>query len=439
MKKTPKISHEALLLPGLRAHMGDWVYYITFMRMEDIAARVNFAEEIHKSQALKELLQRKVTNRRKQIGGYLLSQHQRFFNALVVAAYDGEPRWYELEIGENKAYGLTPLPDYLDGAVGILHLNGKEKLFAIDGQHRVAGIREALQTLGEELKEEEVCVIFLSHKNTPDGMARTRRLFTTLNRYAKPVSTMEIIALDEDDIVAIITRQFLEDYPLFADERIAVVKGKAIPASNNSCLTTVVTLYQVLDIILSGGKTSRSIISGGKTGRSIGKSWRNYKARRPEDHEIDTFYKEAQTFWDRLVNAFPPLQEVRDRPPGVAGKYRNRDGGHLLFRPVGLLAYAKAVHAAMGSGMEMPDAVKRTSKIPAILVDFPWVGLLWDNLGKKMITAKDNQEVASQLIYFMIGGNLNYLKTSESALKKDFAAALNKTEGEVSLPRRVHR
>jgi DNA sulfur modification protein DndB len=439
MKKTSKISYEALLLPGLRAHMGDWVYYITFMRMEDIAARVNFAEEIHKSQALKELLQRKVTNRRKQIGGYLLSQSQRFFNALVVAAYDGEPHWYELEIGENKAYGLTPLPDYLDGAVGILHLNGKEKLFAIDGQHRVAGIREALQTLGQELNDEEICVIFLSHKNTPDGKERTRRLFTTLNRYAKPVSTMEIIALDEDDIVAIITRLFLEDYPLFADERIAVVKGKAIPASNNSCLTTVVTLYQVLDIILLGGKTSLSIISGGKTGRSIGKLWRDYKARRPEDHEIDTFYKEALTFWDRLVNAFPPLQEVRDKSPGVAGKYRNRDGGHLLFRPVGLLAYAKAVQAAMGAGMGMPDAVKRTSKIPIILADFPWVGLLWDNLGKKMITAKDNQEVASQLIYFMIGGNLSYLKTNESALRKDFAAALNKPEDEVSLPRQVHQ
>jgi hypothetical protein len=39
----------------------------------------------------------------------------------------------------------------------------------------------------------------------------------------------------------------------------------------------------------------------------------------------------------------------------------------------------------------------------------------------------------------MIGGDLNYFKTSESALKRDFAAALNKTEGEVSLPRRVHR
>ena len=26
-----------LIIPGLRAHMGDWVYYVTFLRMEQIA------------------------------------------------------------------------------------------------------------------------------------------------------------------------------------------------------------------------------------------------------------------------------------------------------------------------------------------------------------------------------------------------------------------
>ena len=33
--------HERLFLPALRATMGDWVYYISFMSMEDIATRVS--------------------------------------------------------------------------------------------------------------------------------------------------------------------------------------------------------------------------------------------------------------------------------------------------------------------------------------------------------------------------------------------------------------
>ena len=49
-------------------------------------------------------------------------------------------------------------------------------------------------------------------------MERTRRLFTTLNRYAKPVKKSEIIALDEDDIIAIITRELVEKYPLFREK-----------------------------------------------------------------------------------------------------------------------------------------------------------------------------------------------------------------------------
>ena len=38
------------------------------------------------------------------------------------------------------------------------------------------------------------------HKNTTDGLEATRRLFTTLNKTAKPVSKNAVIALDEDDV-----------------------------------------------------------------------------------------------------------------------------------------------------------------------------------------------------------------------------------------------
>jgi hypothetical protein len=38
------------------------------------------------------------------------------------------------------------------------------------------------------------------------GLQGTRRLFTTLNRYAKHVHKTEILALDEADAMAILTR-----------------------------------------------------------------------------------------------------------------------------------------------------------------------------------------------------------------------------------------
>ena len=109
------------------------------------------------------------------------------------------------------------LPRELDGVLGILRLDGTQTLFAIDGQHRVEGIRQALKE-NKELGREEVSVILVAHRNDSDGMERTRRLFTTLNRYAKPVSKSEIVALDEDDIIAITTRALVEKHPLFQEK-----------------------------------------------------------------------------------------------------------------------------------------------------------------------------------------------------------------------------
>src|SRR5205823_2004735 len=132
------------------------------------------------------------TNRSGEIQTYLRSQPLRFFNALVIGTYGGHPQWHEVSIRRLESR-IGDSPAYLEGALGILTLEGTEKLFAIDGQHRVAGIEKAV---GEkpELGDEEVCVIFVSgvvaEKRSEDeqGFERTRRLFTTLNRYAKPVS-----------------------------------------------------------------------------------------------------------------------------------------------------------------------------------------------------------------------------------------------------------
>lgn len=72
-------------------------------------------------------------------------------------------------------------------------------MFTLDGQHRLAGIQQAIEKGLEQDPFDEVSVIFLAHEDTRPGLERTRRLFTTLNKTAKPVSKGDIIALDEDE------------------------------------------------------------------------------------------------------------------------------------------------------------------------------------------------------------------------------------------------
>ena len=405
-----------LIIPALRAHMGDWIYYVTFLRMEQVAEQIHIAEEIHSSNTLKDMIQRQITDRAQQISEYLLKQPQRFFNSLIIGVYGGSPNWYELTIGTNPLFDADDLPRELEGVLGILRLDGTQILFAIDGQHRVKGIEQALRK-SDKLKREEVSTIFVAHQSDLAGMERTRRLFSTLNRYVKPVSKSEIIALDEDDIIAITTRELIEKYPLF-QEKISLSKTKAVAVQDNRSFTTIITLYDVLEILF---KEKRG--------------WAAFKRHRPEDELIAAFYKKNKQFWDRMMDHFSPLREVYNSSPdeNVAGRYRHREGGHLLFRPIGLLIIAHVIRLVKDLGLPEVGAIKRISEISMVLTDEPWVGLLWDKTNQRMITEAPNQKVAKQLLFYRIGGDLKKIKTSKEDLQREYAGILNRMESEVSL------
>ena len=59
------MAKEKLILPTLRAKMGDWIYYVTIMTFKEINNRVSMADEIHKNKGLKTLIQREVKDRTK--------------------------------------------------------------------------------------------------------------------------------------------------------------------------------------------------------------------------------------------------------------------------------------------------------------------------------------------------------------------------------------
>lgn len=408
------ITKEPLHLPSLRAHMGDWVYYITFMPMREIASRISVAEDIHSSETLKELLQRQLTNRSGEIAAYLRGQPQRFFNAIVVGTYGGMPQWHELSIRKLESR-LKSAPEYLDGALGILTLQGAEKLFAIDGQHRVSGIEKAI-TETPKLSSEEVTVIFVAgviaekREEDREGFERTRRLFTTLNRYAKPVSKKDIIALDEDDVIAITTRRLVEELPLFRN-KVSIVKTKSLSVNDRKSLTTIVAIYDALDIYL----------------RTMQRGWGKYKRKRPEvEDELTGFFTRATDLFGAMCKSFPQLAKLRDSEPDkeVAARHRNNTGGHLLFRPVGFQMVIQTIHLLMQKDMTLAKATASVAKVPMTLSEAPWLGLLWDDINHRMIT-RDTPRYAQRLMYYCAGGDLMDIGTTELDLRNELAGAMN--------------
>jgi DNA sulfur modification protein DndB len=409
-----------LILPSLRAHMGDWIYYITFMRMDDIARSIKMVAAIHQSEKLRDWIQREVTDRSEEIKNYLLRQKQRFFNSIIVGVYGGAPKWIEMSFGKSRR---IEIPAQTKGTLGFLTLQGDEDLFAIDGQHRVAAIKQAVKE-NKKIGNDEVAVIFISHKRDYAGMQRTRRLFATLNRYAKPVNLMEVIALDEDDAIAITTRDLLDKYPFFSRKTILIKKGKSIPASDTISFTNIIVLYEVLDLILLDLR---------------GKKKDEFKRFRPDESKLKSMYSEAENFWNLMIECFSPLKQIKGHSKDISiEKYRNRDGGNLLFRPVGLLSVARAIAESKRTGYSLEETIKKIAALHLELTVEPWVGLLWDNIGKKMITRKENQKLASKLLLYMIGYDMKKFGVQdEDTLKEDYASKLNKPVEEVQLPSKL--
>jgi len=420
------LSKKELMVPCLRATMGDWIYYVSLMKFEDIAERIKLAKDIHKHSGLKELLQRTLTDRSFAIGEYLCSQKQHFFNAIIAGIYLGDPTWNEIEVGGNERISADELPVLVKDSIGILSLSGNESIFAIDGQHRVEGIKNALGKK-KGLGNDEQTVIFVAHKNSRKGIERTRRLFSTLNRYAKPVTLAEIIALDEDDVVAITTRELLERHELLSQpDIIHVSKVKTVHRSNKKCLTSVHALYEVLDIILFSDKDVKKKLKY------------RLKKLRPSDDILNEYYKKADYFWNLLINNFPPLQLLLDSgtTEDIAGNYRHNNGGHLLFRPAGITSIAVAVRKLMDNGKDLVKIISCISQMEMELHHEPWSGLLWESGSKRMIMQKKNRNIASKLIIYMTGIDLSNFNIDESNLINDYTSALNRPPDEIEMPER---
>ena len=399
------------LFPCLRARMGDWWYYITTMTFDQVNSWVMRVDDIHERRELKAWIQRDLRPERlEQIADYLISQKQHFFNSIVVGIYGGEPDWYPITIGKNLTMPFLQLEDRAKHTFGFLCLNGSEEIFAVDGQHRVEGIKKAISHRSSLIKD-QLSVIFVAHTRTEKGRTRTRRLFSTLNKYAKPVSKGELVALSEDDTFAIVTRKIIDDYKHLNIGFVPLTKTANIPTSDNQCVTTVLALY---DLIRTISLPPRS------------REKRKLENGPPEKQRVQEIYEITCNFWNLLRRFVPAIKKVTDSQPddAFARKYRTKKGGHVLFRPVGMKAFGRAARILVNRGKTFDHAVAVLSQTTLDLDTSPWQGVLWNTIAKTVINK--NTKLAYNLFLYMAKESLepsNYDLLSEYRRALDSSSA----------------
>ena len=393
-----------LILPCIKGRIGQWFYYSSIMSFAELADRVKLPREIDKKYSNKDLklgewIQRELDPKRtNRLVKYLQEQDERFFNSLVLGIFDGKPSWQDVEIskGKNDYEEIDEeTSEYLSSTIGILTLDGSESLFAIDGQHRFVGIREAIKT-DTSLLTDEVPVIFVAHKTDEVGKIRTRRLFSTLNRYAKPVNKSEIIALSEDDNCAIMTRKIIDNFELLKG-KIIINKSPSISPKNGTDFTNIRTLYDIIERLSTDKKVYNFKVGG--------YNHYDFTNKRILDSEIESVIKTIQkTIKESLLN-IPSFENYLKT--GLVN--RNDESASLLFRPIGQNILFDIIKVSKEFN-KYQTALKFFSKDTFNLSNHTWKNILWDKESSNITTQKTRVKYATLLIIEHLGIPVNKTK-----------------------------
>ena len=410
MKQLPRLQ-----LPALRGKFGDWIYYSCVMRMPELANRVDYAEALHPNKQLSQLIQRSLKDKRAgEIADYLRREKERFFNSLVIAVYGGEPQWSPVKIDASKSDYSESLDDQTtENSLGILTLSGKEELFAIDGQHRLSGMKALFPTKGhvvgnEDISADLVPVLLVAHSN--DSIKRTRRLFTTLNKTAIPVSKKERIALDENDAMAIIARRLVEEHAWFDEKRIAMAATNNLSVSDKSSLTTIGNLYDILTILFVDIENIESK--------------KNLQTIRLSDGVLDKCFEIAVKYFEGLASVIPELKLYfnSNDPESIVSQYRHGSGGSIYFRPLGLTIITEVIRAIKKDGKNWKKLIHQ---LPRELNEIPFQGLIWSDRSTIQPTGK---VLTRELLEYMVG------LPAKKDLRSRYAKFLGHPVAKVALP-----
>ena len=435
----------------MRQKIGQWIYYVTSFTFEEVSQSIQkeWKEEMGLDNANSEdRLQRGLEQKNvEQISNYIRNQSDMFFNSLVLAVYNGDPQWREIRIEyENE--------EHYD--MGVLELTEEDKIFPVDGQHRVEGIRNIVESTGGHKNEgdnyynlQTIPVILIAHENTIQGKKRTRRLFTTLNRYAKPVNKTDIILLAEDDLVAIVTRRLIDNNNLFNEERLLLSQTKAISKSDRKSFTNIQTMYDcnylLLRLYINGHDLYMNVNNRKKKVSSKKKSdLIEFLKFRRDDSEIEEFYSFVNNFWskfselrpidmflnpketdfmvlfteddeyrfDELFLRGPILEKEKEAldnminsntycPPCYEiSMYPFKEGGNILFRPFGLISVISVVCELVKKSFKLEDIIKRLNFIDLSLSYNIWDDIIYKISDDRMITS--NKKLFEEILMYLL-------------------------------------
>ena len=229
---------------------------------------------------------------------------------------------------------------------------------------------------------ETISVIFVTQpQNTErsEFLKSHRRLFSALNRNAKPTDVATNIIMDEDDRFAIATRRMISAHESFqwisTSEKPPKVDlqltTESMPTSNKS-LTNIISFYKWNIELLWDEDFSR------EHGTSTGSGFKKLIQSTPTDEEIDDLTDYLGRIWDALHRILPDLDNDGSKMRASNPNEQEREEGYrsnLLFRPicqgpmVGRLARRLMTEKGINNSSSEDDIMKSLNPLSKIPLD----------------------------------------------------------------------
>jgi len=371
--------------PAFKCRMGSRDYWVMTWQFGILATSVNFAKDLPDYDSLPpaEKLQRDLNtnNIKKHIVPYLLTNENRFFGSMIIEIYKGSPTFEPYDL-EN---------------FGWLTLEGDFMLYALDGQHRLAAIKEALAK-EPHLSSEMQTIILVKHEET----TKTRKLFTHINKNAKPTTTATNILLDDEDIFSQITRELEQGISLFKDR--VNWKGNVLSPKSDK-ITTAKVLYSSVKVWLD----ERNLHAG--------------KRVNPEKYE--ELYKEVKDIWEKIIESFEWFGKLKK-----GGEVQELRKQSIIFKPVGQQVLIEGVQNARNKNLSVQTIVNRLNRINWTYRGPLWKSIIYNPALETVINVKANVGHAGKLLGYCLGGK--YDEDEKDALLNEIQKAY---EGQ---PRQLH-
>ena len=403
----------ATTVPALKGKLGSMDYYVLTVKAAELVRTVQIPEESDtlkwEDLSIEERYQREINYNRckKQIAPYLANDPTRFFGAIIIAAVNFEPMFEPLpEMGKLPALYKTAA-----GPMGFLTFKGGEVLVPLDGQHRVKALKFAIEGVDEngrkisgisansKLADEDVTVMMVAYESK-----RARRIFNKVNRYAKSTTTGQNYIIDDDDIVAVLSREVADH-----------IGGRLVKYSSNTLnatdpeFTTLAAVYNCNEDIIHQSFPVQKID----------------KTKRPSLEQEELYRKKITETWDVLLkNITPFFDSLADRTEAGDEKRMEIRSANLLGKPVPQVAL---VHAFLlltrgETNMSEEEACRRLNAIRWDIGD-----KIWDNIllvGTRILNK--NGKLAARLAAYMAGEKLS--AKGQEELEKDYLAQFPEDE-----------